>query len=70
MLPIGNIGSLISGSNPGGLVMGSGQQKNAMKKQPTDCSVNLADKDLAELANDLNTLCAKEYTRRMSGNHA
>ena len=31
MLPIGNIGSLISGSNPGGVVMGTGQLQNKKK---------------------------------------
>ena len=47
--------------------MGSGQSQNPRKKQATDGSINMADKDLAELANDLNNLCAKEYTRRLSG---
>jgi hypothetical protein len=47
--------------------MGSGQSQNPRKKQAADGSMNMADKDLAELANDLNNLCAKEYTRRLSG---
>ena len=67
MLPIGTIGNLISGSNPGGLIMGSGNAENSNKQKTADSAVNMGDKDLSELANNLNSLCAKEYTRRLSG---
>lgn len=49
MLPLGNIGSLISGKNPGGVVIG----KDSKKKADTDSMHFLGDKDLAGLADDL-----------------
>jgi len=64
LLPLGNIGSLISGHAPNGVMVAGAKRK-------TSEGSNLFDpKDIKNLAQDLNNLCAKEYTRRLSGTHA
>jgi len=55
---LGNIGSLISGQAQGGV---------AMKRKTSEGQSLLDNIDLKNLANNVKNLCAKEYTRRLSG---
>jgi hypothetical protein len=60
-MPLGNLNNLIGQS--------SGLQIGARQRKLTSENTNLLDpKDLKNLAIDLNSLCTKEYTRRLSGN--
>jgi hypothetical protein len=69
LLPLGNFGSLISGQNPNGMVMGKRKLTiDATKLFQAEQNTSDANKvDLKSIAHDITYLCAKEYTRRFSG---
>lgn len=68
---LGNIGSLISGSHPGGVIMGNSSKRRLTADGPSLVGnggaerTTMAPNDLAGIAGDL----YKEYTRRLSGHN-
>ena len=60
LLPLGNIGSLISGQNPGGVIVGGNSKQ---RKLTSDQSLS----PWAGIADSLVKECTKEITRRLSG---
>lgn len=71
MTNLGNIGSLISGSHPGGVIMGNSSKRRLTADGPSLIGngggerTTMAPNDLAGIAGDL----YKEYTRRLSGHN-